>query len=996
MVGVYKECFLIVVLSLLLLNTAKAQCGYESCPAVRSSDYINVHIVPHTHDDVGWLKTVDQYFYGGRNDIQHAGVQYILDSVIPELQADPNKRFIYVEIAFFERWWNEQPPDVQSAVKELVAQGRLTFINGGWCMNDEASTHYNAIIDQMTLGLKFIDDNFGSCGRPLVAWHIDPFGHSREQASLFAQMHYDGFFFGRLDYDDKKHRLKETTMEEIWHASPSLGGHSDLFYGALYNGYGPPGGFCWDIHCSDTPFQDDPRLFDYNVDDRVKDFIKAVKDQVKHFKTNHIIMTMGSDFQFENAHTWYKNLDKLIAYVNKKEEDTKIHLLYSTPACYVKHLNEADKTWTTKSDDFFPYADAANDFWTGYFTSRPAIKGYVRQANNFLQICKQLEVLGGMQKTGSSVTLKKAMGVAQHHDAVSGTEKQHVANDYAKRIGMGISSCESVVNSVLNNMMTNGTSRPPQGSFCGYLNISICPSTEDAQMFTVTAYNPVAHMVHTPVRVPVNGNSYTVTGPDGKMVSSQIMDVTTATKNVRRDRGKAMKELVFTAQVPALGFSTYMIATQSNKVMQKLKPHIHSQPSPAETPSADADPTISNEHYQVIFDGTTGLLKSITELGSNTNLQVSQSYYWYNSSTGNNVSHQASGAYIFRPNSSEAFPLFKDSVDIKMVTGDVVQEIHQTFQPWLSQVVRLYKGQPYVEFEWTVGPIPVGDHFGKEIISRFDTDIMSDEYVYTDANGREMVQRKLNHRDTWKYNNTEPVAGNYYPVNSRIYIMDDKKQLTVLNDRSQGGASLKNGSMELMVHRRCLKDDSRGVGEPLNETGQYGDGLMIRGKHLVTLSIPGMAAAMHRTIGEQVFMAPSLMFAQGESDWASKYKTSETLLMKDLPVNVHLLTLELWDDNTALIRLEHQFAKGEDADLSKNATVSLKGLFKSFDITGITEISLGANVALKDATRLQWKTTDSSTPTPPNTMPLPVNMDTMDVELTPMQIRTFRCTIKRK
>ena len=55
-------------------------------------------------------------------------------------------------------------------------------------MNDEASTHYSAIIDQMTIGLEFINETFGECGRPKVAWQIDPFGHSREQASLFAHV----------------------------------------------------------------------------------------------------------------------------------------------------------------------------------------------------------------------------------------------------------------------------------------------------------------------------------------------------------------------------------------------------------------------------------------------------------------------------------------------------------------------------------------------------------------------------------------------------------------------------------------------------------------------------------------------------------------------------------------------------------------------------------------------------------------------------------------
>ena len=62
-------------------------------------------------------------------------------------------------------------------------------------MNDEASTHYNSIIDQHSLGAEFLHDQFGECGRPKIGWQIDPFGHSREQASLFAQV---SFFLQKL------------------------------------------------------------------------------------------------------------------------------------------------------------------------------------------------------------------------------------------------------------------------------------------------------------------------------------------------------------------------------------------------------------------------------------------------------------------------------------------------------------------------------------------------------------------------------------------------------------------------------------------------------------------------------------------------------------------------------------------------------------------------------------------------------------------------------
>ena len=38
-----------------------------------------------------------------------------------------------------------------------MQNGQLEFINAGWCMNDEATTHYNEIIDQMTLGFSKLE-----------------------------------------------------------------------------------------------------------------------------------------------------------------------------------------------------------------------------------------------------------------------------------------------------------------------------------------------------------------------------------------------------------------------------------------------------------------------------------------------------------------------------------------------------------------------------------------------------------------------------------------------------------------------------------------------------------------------------------------------------------------------------------------------------------------------------------------------------------------------
>ncbi|XP_060071726.1 lysosomal alpha-mannosidase-like [Ylistrum balloti] len=1008
--GLHLFVFIVVFLQTVDSNPS---CGYGSCNAVREG-MINVHLVPHTHDDVGWLKTVDQYFYGDKSNIQRAGVQYILDSVVQELLSDPTKRFIYVEVAFFARWWRQQSDSMRHTVKGLVNRGQLEFILGGWCMNDEASTHYNAIIDQHTLGFEFLRQNFGVCGRPRVAWQIDPFGHSREQASLFAQMGFDGLFFGRLDYQDKDERIKTKSMEMLWKGSPTnLKKTADLFTGALYNGYGPPEGFCFDLLCTDDPIMDDDRMHDYNVPRKVEKFVNASKDWANAYATKHVLMPMGSDFNYQSSNAWFKNLDKLIKYVNNQSNKTNVNLLYSTPSCYLSSVNKEAVRWPTKEDDFFPYAHRPHSFWTGYFSSRPALKDYVRRTNNFLQVCKQMDAIAALEDTDNSTyeirILKEAMGVAQHHDAVSGTEKQPVAYDYAQRLAHGVAACQKVVNDAYGKLLPLNTSYSPPGQqFCNILNISVCGLTENYGQFTLTVYNPLGQAVTSWVRIPIVGKAYQVKGPDNKNVPSQIVPLTKDTKRIPERQGSiAQNELVFRTSVPALGFSVYFVS-KSNKARVKL----------AQTTSKKrlvknqegVDTVLKNEHVSLRFDGTSGQLKTMRNLNSDIEISLQQGFYYYQGHTGNNTmgALQASGAYVFRPNTTKAFHA-KQLERSYMREGRVVQEVHQRFSPWVTQVVRLYEDEMYAEFEWTVGPIPVDDGIGKEVVSQFLTTLDTKGTFYTDANGREILKRKRNDRATWNLYQTEPVSGNFYPVNSRIFIKDEALgvQFTILTDRSQGGSSINDGGIQLMVHRRLLHDDGLGVGEALNETGLDHKGLVVRGKHYVFLGTFGESSAFHRRMALRLFMAPSLSFMPNVmkyANWTKHFQTQWSGMKTNLPDNVHLLTLEQWGGSGVvpassepyIIRLEHIFETGEHSELSKDATVNLQDLFVTFEVDSVTELTLGANLVLSDLHRLQWNTTDVNDNMDETPMEPKIRNNSLNVKLSPMQIRTYQVQRKNR
>ena len=140
----------------------------------KCSDPITVHIVPHSHDDAGWLNTFQEY-YNGQGDL-NISVSNILDNTIYSLYERMDRTFIYVEVAFFEKWYSCLAESKKDQVKKLIKLGRFEFINGGYVMHDEAAAYYQDMIDQMRLGLLFLKREFNVT--PDIGWYIDPFGHS--------------------------------------------------------------------------------------------------------------------------------------------------------------------------------------------------------------------------------------------------------------------------------------------------------------------------------------------------------------------------------------------------------------------------------------------------------------------------------------------------------------------------------------------------------------------------------------------------------------------------------------------------------------------------------------------------------------------------------------------------------------------------------------------------------------------------------------------------
>jgi alpha-mannosidase len=699
-----------------------------------------------------------------------------------------------------------------------------------------------------------------------------------------------------------------------------------------------------------------------------------------------------------------------------------INIFYSNPVYYTKQkyletkrwlANSNISLWETKTDDFFPYADYDHGYMTGYFVSRAGFKRLERVSSAFLMAARQIESYQEFSIRNSDgsrgeplYSLEDALGVVQHHDAISGTAKQHVANDYAKRVSECVEMAASFVAEKIKQIfLEDGVADHflLDFGFCPLLNETRCQISESASRkkndLYVVAYNALATGRSVVIGIPVSS-------PGVYAIQQAVRgfpehdDVTTATVEV-----SGTHVIYFeTSWIPPTGALAYILTALSAD-------HVETEYTPLviERRLMHEGVQVSNQFTRLEF--INDMLLRITNLEDQSTIDLSHRWGYYTSfddKLDSQVDSQNSGAYIFRPSYANQTLNIIAAVksEIRKVSN-LFEEVVVTYEvTWIQQVIRLYRNSPFVEIEYTVGPIPIDDGRGKEIISQFSTMIDNQGVFFTDSNGREFQKRIRSKRQTWNLTEFEPIAGNFYPVNAAIYIEDKAKSFCIGTDRSQGGSSLVDGNIEIMVQRRTLRDDSRGVAEALNETDgfinpyppygdatRHGNGIVIRGKHKLRIGRGNRGASLARSILDESFSEPLILVGSEKAGTNVPFQVdSFSLLANALPKNVMLITFKKLEVNTNkktfLIRLGHQFASNEDPVLSEPVSIDLSQMLKS-RIVDCKEKTLSGNrdVDVWKLDKLDWINTNSFKV--PSTS---CSADNTTIILLPMEIRTFYLT----
>ena len=407
------------------------------------------HLVPHSHCDAAYKKTVDEYY--------ETEVRTVLNSMVHALEQQSSRRFVWSETVFLWRWWKD--PRTRRHQKEtfqkLLNSGQLELVNGGYIMHDEAITRYDSQIDQMTRGHDllremFVDERNVPNVSITTGWQIDPFGAASFTVNLYNWSGMDILVTNRFPKAIKEELRMNKSLEFVW----QVPGASILVH-VFDTHYESPHGFDWESFEHPSIPVDDS-----NIQNMSDTFVSILRQKSAYYQTEQLLIPLGGDFRFQNASLQFKNMERIVEYINSNPERyggdrVQFSTVREYKANFLESMSVDQKSIPVLSgSDFLP-------FWGGYYTQTPIVKQMVRTVETLLRHCRaqlfksfasgdysgRWEWFDAVSSRIRSVA--DTVHLMQHHDALPVTSYKFVVYDYMTRLRTAFLGASDIILEIL-------------------------------------------------------------------------------------------------------------------------------------------------------------------------------------------------------------------------------------------------------------------------------------------------------------------------------------------------------------------------------------------------------------------------------------------------------------------------------------------------------------------------------------------------------------------
>ncbi|CAG0918464.1 unnamed protein product [Notodromas monacha] len=863
---------------------------------------LKVFLMFWSHNDPGWLKTAEEYY-----TLQTGP---ILRNMVKKLTEFKRLTFTWTEMSYLSMYWDRATSDEKRVLKELIDENRLEITTGGWVMTDEASVHLYAMIDQLIEGHQWLRHHLGVA--PESGWSVDPFGHGATVPYLLRASGLEQMIIQRIHFAWKEWLAAQQAGDFLWRQGWDASSEADILcHNMPYDIYsikhtcGPHHEICLafdfrKIHGELTEFSVRATEIDANnIRDKATTLVEEYRRTASLFPHNVVLVPVGDDFRFDHSQEWdqqFKNYEKLVDYVNGNKDIYNADIKFGTVKDYFKAVREWTKDFPTLQGDFFVYSDVFSDgepaYWSGYFTTRPFWKSFTRETEAVLRNAEILYTFAYQKARQANnkryedllkltykdmVISRRNLAAFQHHDAITGTSKIRVTQDFGLKLYESFTRARKIQALAVQSLIdakSESDNGPLVSKYSLDDGIFVLHARDRAKYDQLTQQVPIyvqtdgrkivifnshAHRRVEPVYVLVKHSDVVVTDSDGNPVRIQVNPVWNMTKGSPNLLVSSTQyELILLADLAPLSLTTYYLKRNADQSPVSLKTSVYcnfvgNRDAVVDNFKVqivpDGDVQLENPRFRLLFSGNTKLLKRVFDKRSGKERKVQLQFGQYATAP------YQSGAYLMKilrkpvhpdlgsipkkkveqPVDSlgrfvpgeEGLPFIDPNAVPRVIitSGLLESEITVIFDRHLLYSMRVYHAveSPTVDaikFTTLVNLADKPDPHSESQRFNFNGIDAFVRFVTDVDNGEKPVfYSDANGYQMMKREKIDAikVEGNYYPATTAAFIQDPSMRFTVLTSHSRGVTSLRPGELELALDRRSKSDDSRGMGEGVTD-----------------------------------------------------------------------------------------------------------------------------------------------------------------------------------